>query len=231
MQLRTPTITALGITLGLLSASCSAIFGTDEFREGGGTASCESASDCGDDEGCREGTCVPCDGDGDGYFADEAWCGELLGGGPPDCRDEDPFTYPGAPPHCGDGELNDCEAEDVMDPLFGEVGVLPPQILLEQPDFVRQLSVGAIQNVQDSDLAAITFVEDNMPFEGRLVLYDVGGGAIERQDVNLTEDRGTAATPTLRLRRAGPDNLAFGRAEYDARFFIGKIALSGSYLE
>jgi hypothetical protein len=60
------------------------------------------------DEGCPD---PACDADGDGFLRDDAVAGCAPAPGYADCDDASPLVYPGAPDRCGNGIMENCNAD------------------------------------------------------------------------------------------------------------------------
>ncbi len=94
----------------------------------GGTGCVVDPSLCTEGTRCAaDGRCVACDADGDGTYAPDSTCDAMAGDAARDCDDDDGDIYPGAPPVCGDGKINGCDAgpESFRTALsVGEIGAL-----------------------------------------------------------------------------------------------------------
>ncbi len=123
---------------------------TCDVDSGQCVGSCTTASDCGSQESWAcdsDGMCVPCDNDNDGHRWDRTECGG------DDCDDFDASSYPGAPPVCDDGKIQDCNGNNQpIDDLFlgDENGLLP----------LVRLNTGLPQGQADSLTLAFADTDD-----------------------------------------------------------------------
>lgn len=75
-------------------------------RDGNVRPTCTGVGTCGAGQYCNDGSCKPCDEDGDGFRVGVPECQRA--GEPIDCNDSNPRVYPSAVPTCGNGVDESC---------------------------------------------------------------------------------------------------------------------------
>lgn len=112
--------------------------------------------------------CVPCDADGDTFVSTDPACDALAGASPRDCNDDAARVYPGAPPVCGDGMLNDCSASPPATFLAAtgtmEIGPLASRILVTD-DRRLDLPHVAVGIASGTERALVTYSREGL-YEG-----------------------------------------------------------------
>ncbi len=85
---------------------------------------CRTSADCGASRACSATyTCIDCDSDGDGWYADLPGCETMGVGLPRDCNDGAANIYPGALPFCNNAVDESCGGGTVAGGLADELGL------------------------------------------------------------------------------------------------------------
>ncbi|MEM7604432.1 MAG: hypothetical protein AAF411_03675 [Myxococcota bacterium] len=183
---------------------------------------CTPDSGCADDEACIDGTCMPCDGDGDGFERVEC------GAEPADCDDANAAMFPGAA-ICGDRMVNACDGTALELPAgfpeFAEVGSVRFDAIAEVREaMMYDLSLAHVP-LEEGGRVVVTYTEITRGGSvGRLLVLDEALREVRSSTLSVAPD-GSDVRHSRSVRREGPNPVVdialhggglLGRANYNA---------------